>query len=235
MRPHLRGVFKFEGAFLQRLRERTAAVEQNLRRLLQLDGLRGIDDVVRGEAIVQPAGMLGYTGGRHFLSDRSRKGNHVVLGFALDGVDSLDIEGGMCTQSLGGFDRHFARLGERFGCGDLQPRAKRQNGSGPRKSCPFRAECSEESWFQRGNSYSNASGAGTFGFLGSHQVAEDIQNLAVWIFDEEPTDTPRFVGQRIDDFHAAGLRLPMELVDVGNLNTDIRQPALSVSSRTTDS
>jgi hypothetical protein len=45
-------------------------------------------------------------------------------------------------------------------------------------------------------------------------VVDDVDHVPVWIAHEEPTDAPRFIGQRMNDLVAAALRFRVGLVDV---------------------
>ena len=89
------------------------------RGLLQHQRLRGIDDVVRGQAVMQPAGGVGVAGGGHFFGDGGGEGDDVVLDFALDFVDAGDVEAGVGAQGCGGFGWDFAGFGQGFARGQL--------------------------------------------------------------------------------------------------------------------
>jgi hypothetical protein len=41
-----------------------------------------------------------------------------------------------------------------------------------------------------------------------------VDDVPVWVAHQEPADTPRFVGQRMNDLVAAALRFRIGLVDV---------------------
>src|SRR5579875_1781736 len=45
--------------------------------------------------------------------------DHVMTYFALDLLNTRDIERGVGTEGRGGFSRHFTDFGERFGSGEL--------------------------------------------------------------------------------------------------------------------
>jgi len=115
----LRRVLEFEGAALESPGELPASLDEHGRGLFQNERLRGIDDIVRSEAVMQPARMLGDTGRGHLLGDGGGEGDDVVFGFALDRVDAIDIEARVFTQRKGGFCGDVADFGESLGGGEL--------------------------------------------------------------------------------------------------------------------
>src|SRR3984957_3571412 len=116
-----RRVFEFPCASLQYLGKLLEVFADNRRRLLQPQRLRGVDHVVRGEAVVQPTrlryDLLGYCSG---------EGDDVVLHLGFDLVDAVEVEAALFAHGLGGRLRHQSGLGERFrGCElDLEPGLK---------------------------------------------------------------------------------------------------------------
>ncbi len=84
-----------------------------LRCLFDLQRLRGIDDVVRREAVVQPAGGLAVQAlCFEDLCDCRREGDDVVLDFGLDFSDASRIDSGFCRDGFGGTGRNHANLGK---------------------------------------------------------------------------------------------------------------------------
>ena len=81
---------------------------------MQNQGLRGIDHIVRSEAIVQPARGVGVAGGRHFFGDGGGEGDHVMLHARFNFVDAGDVERGVGAQGLRGVRWNFAGFSERL-------------------------------------------------------------------------------------------------------------------------
>ena len=89
---------------------------------LELEGLRGVDDVGGGEAVVEPAGVLGVV---DVLGDGGGEGDDVVADFGLDLVDAGDGEVALVADGVGGGLRDEAEFGEglRGGGFDGEPAA----------------------------------------------------------------------------------------------------------------
>ena len=77
-------------------------------------GLRGVDDVVGSEAVVEPAGMRADD-----LGDGSGECDHVVAHFGFDFVDAFDAKVGALADGAGSVLGNEASLGEGFGGGDF--------------------------------------------------------------------------------------------------------------------
>src|SRR5262249_58376312 len=111
------GVTELLGAGAENMVQRLEASGDRSGSLLDLEGLRGIDHVVGGEAVVEPPGGLGLAGCRHLFGDRSGEGDDVVLHVALDFLDAAGVEGGVLLQSLGRLAGNFTHLGQGLGGG----------------------------------------------------------------------------------------------------------------------
>jgi len=92
------------------------------RRLLDEQCLRGVDHVVRGQAVVEPAGMwtdnLGHRGG---------EGDDVMFDLRFDLENAVNTEVSARVDRLGGILRHDAGCGECFRGGNFH----RQPGAEP--------------------------------------------------------------------------------------------------------
>ena len=88
-----RRVLVLFSAGLDRAAERRQVREDQVAGFDHLQRLRGIDDVGRGQAEVQPAG-----GGPDDFGHRGRKRNHVVLCRFFDLVDARDVERALVPQ-----------------------------------------------------------------------------------------------------------------------------------------
>ena len=82
----------------------------------ELEGLGGVDDVGGGEAVVEPAGVLGVV---DVLGDGGGEGDDVVADLGLDLVDAVDGEVALVADGVGGGLRDEAELGEGLGGGDF--------------------------------------------------------------------------------------------------------------------
>ena len=49
-------------------------------------------------------------------------------------------------------------------------------------------------------------------------MADNVDDLPVWIAHEETAHAPRFIGYGIDNLEAAGKHLGMNHIDIGHLN-----------------
>ena len=114
-------VFELPGAALEDFGEALQILRDDLRRLADEQGLRGVDDVVGGEAVVEPAGVRADDFG-----DGGGEGDDVVADFGFDLVDAFDAEVGALADGLGGVFGDEAGFGEGFGGGDFdgQPGAE---------------------------------------------------------------------------------------------------------------
>ena len=82
----------------------------------ELEGLGGVDDVGRGEAVVEPAGVLR---GVDVLGDGGGEGDDVVTDFGFDLIDAVDGEGALVADGIGGGLGDEAEFSESLGGGDL--------------------------------------------------------------------------------------------------------------------
>jgi hypothetical protein len=119
--PDHRRVFELPGPAFEHLGKTVEIARNQNGRLLDEQRLRRIDHIVRGQAIVEPAGVRA-----NDLGHCRRKGDDVVfdLGFNLE--NAVNAEVSARVDRLGRFFGHDAGGGERFGCGDFdcQPGAE---------------------------------------------------------------------------------------------------------------
>ena len=114
-------VFEFPGAAFQHGGKLFQIGGDNRRRLLDQQGLRSIDYVVRSQAVVKPAGVrsddLGHGGG---------EGDDVVADFGFDLGDAVQVEVGPLANGAGGVLGHHAGFGQSLRGRDFdrQPGAK---------------------------------------------------------------------------------------------------------------
>ena len=87
------GVLELDGALFQGVGEGDDAGADDGGGFFELQGLRGVDDVGGGEAVVEPAGVFG---GVDVLGDGGGEGDDVVADFGFDLVDAVDGEGAAC-------------------------------------------------------------------------------------------------------------------------------------------
>ena len=87
---------------------------------LDLKGLRGIDHVGGGEAVVEPAGFRA-----DVLGDGGGEGDDVVADFGFDLVDAGDVDFAALADGLGGLGGDDAVFGEGLAGGgfDFEPHA----------------------------------------------------------------------------------------------------------------
>ena len=97
-----------------RLGQRVEILQDHVARLAHLQRLRGVDDVRRGHAEVQPARRRA-----DLLGDGRREGDDVVLRDLLDLFDASDVEGAALADVARGFGRDDAGGRHRFGGGRL--------------------------------------------------------------------------------------------------------------------
>src|SRR5215472_18011942 len=111
MRPADGGrVLKLPGTPLQDLAQLLQIVANDRRRLLYQQRLRGIDDVVRSQAVVQPARLRA-----DLLRDCRSKGDDVVLHLGFDLMDPSDLEATLFANGLGRALRYDAGFRQSFG------------------------------------------------------------------------------------------------------------------------
>ena len=91
-----------------RLGQRVEIRQDEVAGLAHLDGLRGIHDVGRGQAKVQPS-----RGGPDPLGNGGRKRDHIVLRRLLDFLDARDVEACLGLEVLHRFGRNDAGIGHR--------------------------------------------------------------------------------------------------------------------------
>src|SRR5579863_734675 len=114
-------VFEFPGAALEDLGETLQIFFYDLGGLTNQEGLRGVDYVVGGEAVVEPAGF-----GADELGNGGGEGDDVVADFGFDLVDAFEAEVGEFADGFGGGLGNLAGGREGFGGGDFdgQPGAE---------------------------------------------------------------------------------------------------------------
>ena len=119
--PDLRRVAKFVRAQVEDFAKNHQIALDDLRSIANLQRLRGVDDVVRRHAIVQPARRGGIA---DRFADVHGERDHVVLHARFDFVDARDVDFGLSSRKVcSGVLRHEAGFGERFRRGqlDLEP------------------------------------------------------------------------------------------------------------------
>ena len=82
-----------------------------------LQRLSGIDDIVRGQPVMEPARGIGGVVALHGFGDRGGERNHVMSHFALDVLDAAKLETGMGAEVGRRFGRNFAKRSQGFGSG----------------------------------------------------------------------------------------------------------------------
>ncbi len=113
-----------EGAAFQRGQERVHVLQQQVRGAHELHAQAGVEHVRRGHALVDEARV-----GADELGEVGEEGDDVVLHFALDGVDLLDVElrrAALVPDGAGGLPGNDAQFGERVAGMrlDLEPDAE---------------------------------------------------------------------------------------------------------------
>src|SRR5579883_3513902 len=104
----LHRVFMLEGELFESGEQLVEISGDEARGVADLQRLCGIDDVIRGEAVMQPAGGVGVVTLFHALGDGGGEGDDVVAYFALDFLDTGEVETGVGAQAGGGFLRYIA-------------------------------------------------------------------------------------------------------------------------------
>lgn len=110
------GVLELDGAVLEDVGEGDDAGADDSGGFLELEGLCGVDDVGGGEAVVEPAGVLGRV---DVLGDGGGEGDDVMTDFGFDLVDAVYGEGSLVTDGVGGGLGDEAEFGEGLRGGDL--------------------------------------------------------------------------------------------------------------------
>ncbi len=116
--PDGRRVFVLEGAPLQHREQSVEIGQQKVGRLLQLHRQAGVEDIARGHALMDEAGI-----GADMLGEVGQKRDHVVMRLTLYLVDALDLESAALSDGVG------RTLGDHAECGlsiagmglDLEP------------------------------------------------------------------------------------------------------------------
>ena len=93
--PHHHGVLELERPVSQDAVQFRELFGDRLGCLLQQQCLGCVHNIVRGESVVQPAGMLGSAGFGHLLRYGREKSDDVVPHLGLDRLDAGHIEPGM--------------------------------------------------------------------------------------------------------------------------------------------
>ena len=109
-------VLELEGAALEHGEQSGDSVADERGGFFDLQRLGGIDDVVRGEAVVQPAGLGVEALGFERLCNRGCEGDDVVLDFGLDLSDAGGGDGGLGGDGFGGGGGNDAVLGQHGAC-----------------------------------------------------------------------------------------------------------------------
>jgi len=60
-------------------------------------------------------------------------------------------------------------------------------------------------------------------------MPQDVEDHPVGVDDEEPPDTPRFVGERVDNLQPARDRLGIDALDVGHFEGYVRKDPRGVA------
>jgi len=116
----LRGVLELVGAEVEDFAEEDEVAFDEARGLADEECLGGVDDVVGGHAVVEPAGGLGITDG---FADGHGEGDDVVLDAGFELVDALGVDFGFRAKHGGGVFGDEAGFGESVGGGefDVEP------------------------------------------------------------------------------------------------------------------
>ena len=114
-------VFELPGAAFQHGGKFLQIGGDDDRSLLNQKSLRSIHHIVRGQAVMKPAGVRA-----HDLRDCSGEGDDVVTNFSFDFRNPVEVEVGALTNGVGGVLGHHARFGQSLGGGyfDRQPGAE---------------------------------------------------------------------------------------------------------------
>ena len=112
--PDHGSVFEFPGAAFENFGKALEVLCDDLRGLADQERLRCVDDVVRGQSVVEPAGM-----GANDFGDRGGEGDDVVADLGFDFVDAIEPEVSALLDGLGSFFGNQPGFGESFGGGDF--------------------------------------------------------------------------------------------------------------------
>ena len=119
MRPADHGsVLEFQGPAAEYFMQTMEIVAENGGSFFDLQSLGSIDDVVRGQAVVQPASF-----GANFFGDGGGKRDYIMADFCLDFVNPLQVEIGFAADCLGSSFGDKSGIGESLGGSqfDFQP------------------------------------------------------------------------------------------------------------------
>jgi hypothetical protein len=113
-------VLEFDGATPQNIEKAKNIGTQDGGGSFDLQSLRGIDHIVRSEAVVQPARL-----GPNLFADGGGEGNHVMANFRLNLLNAVDINAAALANGARRLCRNDAKFGQGLrGSGfDLQPHA----------------------------------------------------------------------------------------------------------------
>src|ERR1700678_1140384 len=109
-------VLELDGALFEGVGEGDDAGADDGGGFFELEGLRGVDYVGAGEAVVEPTRVFG---GGDVFGDGGGEGDDVVLHFGFDLVDAVDGEGAAVADGVGGRLRDEAEFGESLRGGDF--------------------------------------------------------------------------------------------------------------------
>src|SRR5215831_15459053 len=114
-------VLEFEGTALNDLPQFAQILEDQLRRLFDLEGLCCIHDIIRRETVMQPPRLPS-----DLLRDSRGKGNYVMLDLGLDLPDPFYLECAAFSNRLRRRLRHDSGFSQSFagGCFHCQPHAE---------------------------------------------------------------------------------------------------------------
>ena len=112
----LRRIAKLMRSQVKYLAEQNKIALDNVGSVANLQRLGGVDDIVRSQAIVQPARGGGIADG---FAHIHRKRNDVVLYARFQFVNARDIHFGALANDRSGIFRHEASFRKRFGGGQL--------------------------------------------------------------------------------------------------------------------
>ena len=105
-----RSVFELPGAALEHVAQLLQVFANDGRGLLDQQRLRGVNHVVGGEAVMQPARFRA-----DFFGDGGGEGDDVVLHFGFDLVDAVEVEVALFADGDGRRLRNQSGFGQGFG------------------------------------------------------------------------------------------------------------------------
>jgi hypothetical protein len=94
LRPMVGVILCSKARFFSAASTRSTPLSRRSLARCQLHGEAGVEHVGRGHALVEEAGFIA-----DVFGNRSQEGDDVVLHFALDLVDAVDIESSFCWKS----------------------------------------------------------------------------------------------------------------------------------------